>query len=377
MFRRSNIRVYVLLLLGFSLGIVSIQFIRFYHRPLGPALELPTRTPTTLSVQSAASAAIMAQSATASLAPTATPKPLCGGPAVMNLLAIGSDERGNNYLYGLADIIRLVRVDFVTPRVTILEIPRDLWVDIPGISDHYGITNGKLNQAYLYGNKGLGYYDGPSEGPGLLARTLELNFDARADHYIAVNMRTFVNIVDYVGGIDVYLPYDVDGRTAENPRAFSVPAGQHHFDGDTALMTARIRQYNVFGRADNQNIILCALRKKLLSPQLVTKIPQITQDFLRYVQTDLSLAQINQLACLANQMHGEDIAFVDFPTELFTQKRIFAPSLNATTLVFDADFDVLRDYLARFDAGTWPDPAQFAPTTPSPGNVDADFTCDD
>jgi anionic cell wall polymer biosynthesis LytR-Cps2A-Psr (LCP) family protein len=84
---------------------------------------------------------------------------------VMNILAIGSDARGNHYLYGLADIIRLVRVDFVNARVTVLEVPRDLWVEIPEISDHYGITQGKLNQAYLYGNKGLAYYDGPGEGP--------------------------------------------------------------------------------------------------------------------------------------------------------------------------------------------------------------------
>ena len=115
---------------------------------------------------------------------TATPKPLCGGPPVMNILAVGSDARGDHYLYGLADIIRLVRVDFVNAQVGILEVPRDLWVDIPEISDHYGITQGKLNQAYLYGNKGLGYYDDADQGPGLLARTLNLNFGARPDHYL-------------------------------------------------------------------------------------------------------------------------------------------------------------------------------------------------
>jgi len=67
----------------------------------------------------------------------------------MNILAIGSDARGANYLYGLADIMRLVRVDFINARVTILEVPRDLWVEIPGISDHYNITHGKMNQAYF------------------------------------------------------------------------------------------------------------------------------------------------------------------------------------------------------------------------------------
>jgi LCP family protein required for cell wall assembly len=152
----------------------------------------------------------------------------------MNILAIGSDARGNHYLYGLADVIRLVRVDFVNVHVTILEIPRDLWVEIPGISDHYGITEGKLNQAYLYGNKGLGYYDGPGEGPGLLARTLDLNLGARPDHYLAVNMITFRNIVDAVGGIDVFLPYEISVRTDPTPRDSRSPR-------DSTTSTARPR----------------------------------------------------------------------------------------------------------------------------------------
>jgi LCP family protein required for cell wall assembly len=370
------IRAFIPLVAFLVLVVIAALIWHFYQKPLGPALNLSTRTPS--AIASTATGAIMpAETLTPGPTSTATPQPLCGGPAVMTLLAIGSDARANSYLYGLADIIRLVRVDFVRPRVTILEVPRDLWVKIPDIADHYNLTEGKLNQSYLFGNPGMGYYDGPGEGPGLLARTLELNFGARPNHYIAVNMQTFVNLVDYLGGLDVYLPYDVDGRTPEYPDAFFVEAGQHHFDGYTALMTARIRQYSVFGRADNQNIILCALRKKLLSPKVVTYLPQITQDFLKYVQTDLSPEQISQLSCLANQVHGQDIIFVDFPTELFKVKKIFAPSLNANTHILDADFDVLRDYIARFEAGTWPDPAELNPTTPSPGDVDADFTCDD
>jgi LCP family protein required for cell wall assembly len=315
--------------------------------------------------------------ASTALPPTATAQPLCGGPSVMNILAIGSDSRGANYLYGLSDIMRLVRVDFINARVTILEMPRDLWVEIPGIADHYNITHGKLNQAYLYGNKGLGYYDGPGEGPGLLARTLDLNFGARPDHYIAVNMKTFEAIVDAIGGIDIYLPYDVDVRSETNPRGFHVEAGQHHFDGETALWVARIRQYNVFGRAENQNIVMCAIRKKLLSPAIVPAIPQLVQDFQRYVQTDLSPEQINQLACLATQMHGTDVVFASFPIELFKRSKTFDPQLGTTTFTFDADLNILRDHINRFQQGTWPAPDTLINSTPSPAETDAAFACYD
>ena len=54
-----------------------------------------------------------------------------------------------NYLYGLADVIKVVRIDFVTPKVTVISLPRDLWVQIPGIED-FGVTEGKLNQSYFY-----------------------------------------------------------------------------------------------------------------------------------------------------------------------------------------------------------------------------------
>ena len=359
----------------------GLGFFHLYRQPLGPALELPASTqpaPTLTAVP--IKEVVMAGTGTATeTLPTGTaaPQPLCGGPAVMNILAIGSDARGNHYLYGLSDIMRLVRVDFINARVTILEVPRDLWVEIPEISDHYNITHGKLNQAYLYGNKGLGYYDGPGEGPGLLARTLNLNFGARPDHYLAVNMHTFEAIVDAIGGIDVYLPYEISVKSKDNPKGFGIPPGQHHIDGETALWVARIRQYSTFSRAENQNIVLCALRKKLLSPAVVPAIPKLVKDFERYVQTDMSPEQFGQLACLATQMNGTDVVFASFPMELFKNTKTFDPQLKTTTSTIDADFDVLREYIARFQAGTWPEPDLVISTTPSPAQTDLEFACDD
>jgi polyisoprenyl-teichoic acid--peptidoglycan teichoic acid transferase len=371
----------VLGIIFLALIVSGLFLFRLYRHPLGPTLDLPTSTRpnptlTTFPVEET----VANDTATETQPPatqTSTPQPLCGGPAVMNILAIGSDSRGQHYLYGLADIIRLVRVDFVNARVGILEIPRDLWVEIPGISDHYNITHGKLNQAYLYGNPGLGYYDEADQGPGLLARTLNLNFGARPDHYLAVNMLTFEAIVDAVGGIDIYLPYEVSAKSPQNPRAFSIPEGQHHIDGHTALWVARIRQYSTFSRAENQNIVMCALRKKLLSPAIVPAIPQLANDFRRYVQTDLSLEQINQLACLATQMKGTNVVFASFPVNLFKKAKTFDPQLGTTTTTVDADFNILRDYIDRFQQGMWPDPNLVINATPSPAETDLEFACGD
>jgi LCP family protein required for cell wall assembly len=366
------------ILLGIILFIVvvpGILVVRLYRQPLGPALQLPTSTwpvptLTTFPIEETAINSTATESRPAATQ-TAAPEPLCGGPSVINILAVGSDARGDHYLYGLADIIRLVRVDFVDARVTILEVPRDLWVEIPGISDHYGITRGKLNQAYLYGNKGLGYYDGPGEGPGLLARTLSLNFGARPDHYIAVNMRTFEAVVDAVGGIDVDLPEEISVRSKDNPKGFAIPEGQHHIDGETALWIARIREFGTFSRAENQNIVMCTLRKKLLSPEVIPAIPELVQGFRSYVQTDLSPEQISQLTCLATRMEGTDVIFASFPMENFTVGKKYDPQIKGTTSILEADFDVLRDYIDRFQQGTWPEP------NPVVTSAEIEFSCED
>jgi LCP family protein required for cell wall assembly len=285
----------------------------------------------------------------------------------MTILAVGTDARGNNYDYGLGDVIRLVRVDFVNPKVTVLEFPRDLWVEIPDVADNLkGQDHEKLNQSYLYGNPGFGYTDDPAQGPGLMARTLTLNFGTNIDHYAAVNMRTFEKIVNALGGIDIKLPHAVDGRTADDRNSrLLFESGQQHLDGPRALMLARIRIKGTFARADNQNRVLCALRDKLTSPKVVTKIPQLIQSFQGAIQTDLTPAQLGQLACLGTQLQPGNIVFASFPEEDFTATRIYDPVFKGRVFIWDVDFNILRDYVAQFNQGTWPSSGGVASTTDS------------
>jgi LCP family protein required for cell wall assembly len=337
-----------------------------WQRPLGPALQIPTVTPFVLPATWTPDPAAMATLRAAptlipvvqaSPMPTTTPAMgLCGAPPVMNILAIGADTRGDNYNYGLADVIRLVRVDFVNPKVTILEFPRDLWVEIPDIADNLnGQDHEKLNQAYLYGNPGFGYTDDPAQGPGLLARTLTLNFGTQIDHYAAVNMRTFEKIVNAVDGIDVTLPETVDGRTGEDMnKRLLFPEGTHHLDGTRALTLARIRIEGGFARGENQNRVLCALRDKLTSPSVVTKIPELIRSFQGAIQTDLSPEQLGQLACIGRQIPSGNIVFASFPAEHFKQARQHDPVFGKNVFILDVDFQVLRSYVSLFNNGAWP-----------------------
>ncbi len=338
-----------------------------WQQPLGPALQIPTVsqlqmpatwTPNpneTVTPQPASNPVSVIESSP-TLTSTAPAIGLCGAPPLMNVLVVGSDARANSYTYGLADMIRIVRVDFVNPKVTVLEFPRDLWVEIPDVADNLnGQDHEKLNQAYLYGNRGFGYTDDPAQGPGLLARTMALNFGVQIDHYAAANMRTFVKIVNAVGGIDITLPDAVDGRTAEDTnKRLLFRAGTLHLDGDRALMLARIRIEGGFARADNQNRVLCALRDKLTSADVITKIPDLIQSFQGAVQTDLSPQQLGQLACIGAQIQPGNIIFASFPEEHFKQSREYDPVFKKRVFIWDVDFEILREYVRQFNDGTWP-----------------------
>lgn len=378
---RTSRRNLILVIGGALIAVVGILAIVFFPQakqrwtaPLGPGLGLPTRTassesndiPRELDTPIAAVSssdvdedhsqitdANTTNPPSATRLSTSTPEPLCGGPPAMTILALGVDG-GEDYLYGLSDVIRVVRVDFVTPKVTVLDLPRDLWVEIPEIEEEYGITHGKLNQAYFYGTPGMGYYKGPGQGAGLLARTLDVNFDLPVDHYGAVNMLTFVKLVDAVGGIDIYLPTDVDGTPVDDKTEDMgyFYAGQQHFNGDQALRFSRIRKrYNVFTRTSNQNMVLCALKDKITSPAVLPKIPQIIAAFQDAVLTDLSPEQLTQLACLAPKLDSDNLVFSGIPEDILSPSRVYSPQQKAETFIWEADYGVIRSIINQFLAG--------------------------
>ncbi|RPJ17709.1 MAG: LytR family transcriptional regulator, partial [Chloroflexi bacterium] len=282
----------------------------------------------------------------------------CNNLPIMTVLAIGTDVRPGEQRYGLTDVMRAVQVDFRAQRVTALEFPRDLWVQIPGIEHNLKTDHQKLNTAYAYGS--------PEQGPSLLARTLDLNFGLKVDHYIVANMNVFADVVDALGGLDVTIPEGgIDGRTStDRSERLVFPAGPQHLNGEQALTLARMRNVSVFERAEHQNTVMCALRKKLESPETILRLPAIINSFMNNIQTDLTPEQINQLACLGTQMPRSNILFTSFPRELFKSAEVYDPVLKQDVFIWKSDFDRLRGYVSEFQAGTWPSSLPFG--TPEP-----------
>jgi anionic cell wall polymer biosynthesis LytR-Cps2A-Psr (LCP) family protein len=198
-----------------------------------------------------------------------------------------------------------------------------------------------------------------------MAQTMEHNFGAHVDHGIAINMQSFVRIVDALGGIDINLPYAIDGRVqgSRDPLMY-FSAGDQHLDGRRAQILARVRPQGDFERSNVQTIILQALSAKLLSPSVLPRLPELTSALHGSVYTDLDAARITQLTCLAARLDTEKIVYVNFPPELFQGTRVQDPVLG-NTFIFEADFDVLRNYVAAFMTGSWPGEALMTPA-PAP-----------
>jgi anionic cell wall polymer biosynthesis LytR-Cps2A-Psr (LCP) family protein len=169
-------------------------------------------------------------------------------------------------------------------------------------------------------------------------------------------MNVFAEVVDALGGLDITIPPGgIDGRTrTDRSERLVFPEGPQHLKGGQALTLARIRSQSVFARAEHQNLVLCALRKKIESPETVLRLPGIIDSFRNNIQTDLTPEQISQLACLGTRMPRGNILFASFPRELFQTAEIYDPVLKQDVFIWEADFASLGNYITEFQAGTWP-----------------------
>jgi len=340
--------------------LLAVLGIKFWISPLGPGLEEPAAAQNTQIIATAvaqgtplatAIAAILEPTANAaSVDPAATQPPTpavvqptsdpnaegeCGGPALMNVLVLGSDTRTNDYTTGRADFIRAVRVDFENEAVRMLSIPRDLWVTLPGLSEH-GIREARVNTAYSYGN----YYNLPGGGPTLMANTLNQNLGLTFDHYLVVNFAAVEAGIDAIGGLDIDLPKDVDG-TGQGLPYFK--AGPNHMDGATLIEYIRIRYIdNDLYRIDRQNQVLLALRDKLLSPSLVPALPDLVAAMTDLIHTDMSPAQLSTLVCLGRRVPLDEFESMKIgATEVMPYTtdeggQVLLPNFEAINLVLQA-----------------------------------------
>lgn len=261
-----------------------------------------------------------------------TGRAVCGNETQWTVLAVGIDYRGGDYLYGLADVIRVARIDFTNQQVNVAAIPRNLLIQQP--PQRLDVTAPLLlNQSYFFGTPGMDYYQGSGYGAGALAATIQSNFDITAEHYVVVNFEAFVKFVDAIGGIEVDLPAPVDNL----PTSF-YPQGKQTLTGAQALELGRVREkYSDLQRIDNQTVILKGVLNKIKSPAILAKLPAIYRALKDSIVTDATPDQVSSLICLAGKLEAQDVQFFSPPQELLTPAMVYIPNLDAEMQVFQWD----------------------------------------
>ena len=245
------------------------------------------------------------------LAPLSTIDPsgsqiLNNGQETVNFLLIGSDKRPGGSFRTDTMVIAILRPN--DGQVSLISIPRDLWVFIPEWE------NQRINTAYQHGIS-VGY---PGGGPGLLKDTILYNLGIRIDHTAMVEFDGFRQIVDTLGGVDVPVscPYtdwrlidpSYDPYNENNWFLYTTGPGLIHMDGDLALWYARSRQKSSdFDRGRRQQEVLRALFSQGLQAGTLSRIPELYNDLKDTVETDLNLVDLLQLSLYAPKMTNADI----------------------------------------------------------------------
>ena len=205
-------------------------------------------------------------------------------------LHVGNDVSSNS------DTLMLVHVSADRSRVTVVSIPRDSWVNIPG----HGMS--KINAAYGYG------------GARLMVQTVEQVTGLTINDYVEVDFLGFVKVIDALDGVNICLPQAVDDAYS----GLRLSAGMHHVNGITALAYARDRHSfatsDLARIQDQQRLVSSALTEAIHSGLLANPVRLSA-----FISASLSALTVNQglnVSALADQMHGisaRDVTFMTVP----------------------------------------------------------------
>lgn len=325
-------------LLGISIGILAVAvigggilllslFTTVFNQPLGDPLDLPA----TATVAANPDGSVLSTEEPVDEGPP----PVCGDVDEMTLLLVGTDFRGSNYLYGLADVIRIVHVDFTIPQINVVAIPRIVLIEEPGPNLEVA-TPVLINQTYLFGTQGMGHFSGSGYGAGSLAEALQTNFNVSVDNYFVINFATFENFIDSLGGISVTLPTAVDAE----PLA-SFPAGTQWLTGERALILARTRKNSSDNvRIDHQSLIIQGILERLTDPTVFANFPDVIETFSSAVLTDLTPAQVQTGLCMLGKVEPESIQYFNPGEEILTYGRTYIPTVSKEMYIYywDQDF---------------------------------------
>jgi len=268
-------------------------------------------------------------------------------------LIIGSDARpGEAFDHTRGDSIHIAAIDPRTRKGTLLGIPRDSYVPIPG----HGTQ--KINSALAYG------------GPQLLAQTVHNLTGFPISYYAVTGFQGFVQITNDLGGVDIYVPYDMDDRSYSGA---DFKKGWHHMDGNQVLAFSRDRHSlpnGDFGRSENQGtVILDALAKLRAQTSDESGIRKWLKILFAYGRLNLNFEDAVRLGVFARQIRPRDLINVVTPgtSQSVNGQSVVVLGDDAYRLFRDIGADALADGKEHREAPPATPAPKPAPTpTPAP-----------
>ena len=259
-------------------------------------------------------------------------KVAAGEEPAVNILVLGTDSRTSasdpsQWKEGAqrTDAIMIVQVSGDRKTVSVMSIPRDSWVEIPGHGQ------GKINAAYSYG------------GPSLTIHTVENLTGIHIDHFAVTNFESFVALTDEIGGVRVNL------KTPQTLAGKELGAGAQVLDGQQALAYTRERSSlpnGDFDRVKRQQTWMRSIVSRVLTNGTLSS-PTALYSFLKTasrtvaVDESFTLNQMQSLALETRHLHSNDIKFMTVPT---AGTGTSADGQSIVTLDADADAPLFKAF---------------------------------
>jgi len=205
---------------------------------------------------------------------------------VINFIFLGSDQRPNSGGHR-TDTIMLLTFDLEEETVTLMSIPRDLYVFIPG----WRVD--RINTADARG------------GPERVQETMLYNFGIDVDHWARIRFGGFKSVVNMLGGIDVDVGKSMVDECGGIYWRYGI--GTYHMDGFEALCYVRMRKASGgdFDRLRRQQEVIVAIFNKALSLDGLSLVPDFYAQFSSLVETDITLEDVLPLLPLAAKVASD------------------------------------------------------------------------
>ena len=224
---------------------------------------------------------------------------LMAGEHTVHVMILGVDERADDV--GRSDTLMVATLDTESGKGALLSVPRDTRLAIDG----HGYD--KANHAYAFG------------GHALSMSTVENLLGVPMDHYLIINTSAFERIIDAIGGVDINVekrmhyedPWDDNGGLV-----IDLYPGEQHMDGKKAIQYVRYRDgEGDIGRIGRQQKFMKAVLAKVISPEILPRLPKLIEEVSSAVKTDMSLTEMLDFAQRLKDIHDAGLSADMVPGE--------------------------------------------------------------